>query len=84
MILPSKDELEMYQRWGVEAPSHDEHGTIEEIRERMVRASASQWHMEGNELVALTNHGVIRQRISTDYILEGTDKQGLPVFRKVI
>lgn len=84
MRLPSKDELEMYQRWGAEAPSHDEHGTIEEIRERMVRARAHQWYLEGNELVAETNHGPIRQRIPTDYILTGTDKNNLPVFKKVI
>lgn len=74
----------MYARWGVEAPSHDAHGTIEEIRERMERVKASKWYMEGNELVAETDHGPVRQRISTDYILVGVDKNNLPVLRKVI
>ena len=84
MRLPSKDELEMYQRWGAEAPSHDEHGTIEDILERMEHASVTEWRMEGNELHAQTNHGPVVQTIPTDYILFGTDAEGLPVFKKVI
>ena len=84
MRLPSKDELEMYQRWGVEAPSHDEHGTIEEIREKMERVKVTKWTMEGNQLIGETNFGPLRQTVPTDYILIGTDKKGLPLVKKVV
>lgn len=84
MNLPSKDELEMYRRWGAEPPSHDEHGTIEEIREKMVKAEATAWVQHGNELIAMTNHGPVTQLIPTDYIMTGVDKKGLPTFKKVL
>lgn len=76
----------MYQRWGVEAPSHDEHGpsSVEEIRESMEKAEASSWELRGNELIAQTNHGPVSQRIPTDFILVGTDEKGLPIFKRVI
>lgn len=84
MRLPSKDELEMYQRWGVEAPSHDAHGTIEEIQEKMEQLRYHSWRLEGNELVGEGDHGIIRQRIDPNYILTGTDKEGLPILKKVL
>lgn len=74
----------MYSRWGVEAPSHDTHGTVEEIRERMQQMTATSWRLEGNELIADTDQGMITQRIPTDYILDGVDEKNLPVFKKVI
>ena len=84
MRTPSSDELEMYQRWGVAPPSHDTHGSFEEIQENLVKAEATSWRLEGNKLIAETNHGPVIQFIPTDYILTGTDKKGLPIFKRVI
>lgn len=74
----------MYERWGAVPPSHDEHGTEEEIRSNLVATEAHSWRLEGNELVAETNHGILRQRIPPDRILTGTDKNGLPILKKIV
>lgn len=84
MRLPSKDEIEMYQRWGAEPPSHDEHGTIEDIRQKMERVRVHKWRLEGNELIGESDAGPVRQTIPTDYILTGTDKEGLPILKKIV
>lgn len=68
---------------GRERPSHEAHGTPEDIRGSLKRAHAYSWHMEGNELVADTDLGPLRQMIPTDYICLGSDEQGLPILKKI-
>lgn len=84
MILPTEKELREFERWGVSPPSHQDHGlTEEQIREKLVPMEATRWWMEGNMLCADTNHGILKQRIPTDYICLGTDNRGLPILKKI-
>ena len=73
-----------YRKHGKEQPKHFEHGTESDIKENMIRLKPNQWRMEGNMLIGETEHGVHAQAIPTDYILAGTDDEGLPIFRKVV
>ena len=76
-------QLKWFDRWGKERPSQEAHGSPEEIRANLKRAKAYSWHMEGNELVADTDLGPLRQVISTAYICKGMDKEGLPILVKL-
>ena len=76
-------ELRQFDRWGVARPSHDPHGTIEEIRANLKRANTSNWRLEGNVLYADSDFGPLVQTIPTDYICKGTDDQGLPILVKI-
>lgn len=69
-----------YVRWGVEPPSHVEH---EFDASKLVAMEATRWWMEGNMLMAQTNHGVLAQPIPTNYICAGMDGDGLPILRKL-
>lgn len=60
------------------------HVTEEEIWANMKRLQPTSWTLEGNILIGMTEQGRLVQRIPTDYILEGTDEQGLPMFKKVV
>ena len=73
-----------YRKHGKEPPKHFEHGSEEDIKANMVPLKPKEWRMEGNLLIAETEHGVHAQTIPTDYILAGTDNDGLPIFRKVV
>ena len=81
--MDSDQQAEMYKRWGVPAPSHEEHGTPEDIRAQLEKAVATSWHLEGNVLVAETQHGIIKQTIPPDYICLGMDKKNLPILKKI-
>lgn len=72
-----------YQRWGAPLPSHEEHGTPDDIRERLQKSVAESWHLEGNVLVAKTQHGEVRQTIPSNYICHGMDDNGLPMLQKI-
>lgn len=73
-----------YERWGVEGPTSQAHGIKdEEILEKMIPMEASEWWMEGNMLKAKTNHGILAQRIPTNYICTGTTSDGLPILKKI-
>lgn len=80
MLLPEEKELRQFDRWGVERPSHDEHGTL---LEELVPFKATKWWVEGNTLFAEGNHGVIANRIPNDYICTGMDDTGLPILEKI-
>lgn len=91
MVLPQDEPRDSngnrprdYDRWGVEPPTHEEHGIRDEdILSSLVPTSATRWWMEGNMLKAETNHGVLAQRIPPEYICMGTDKDMMPIFKKV-
>lgn len=69
-----------YKRWGVDPSTHVEH---EFDPDQLIPAQATSWRMEGNMLIAETNHGVLAQTIPTDYICLGIDGQGLPILKKI-
>lgn len=72
-----------FHRWGKTPPSHEPHGTPDDIAKNMRRLLPDKWTLEGNLLKGMTEIGELAQRIPTDVILTGT-KDGLPVFEKVV
>ena len=76
--------LKQFARWGKNPPTIDKHGTEADIQNNMKKLMPNSWRMEGNQLIGMTDVGELRQTISTDYILEGTDEAGLPKFKKVV
>lgn len=81
--MDDEKRLRQFDKWGAPRPSHDPHGTPEEIRANLQPAVASSWHLEGNLLVAYTQHGIIKQTIPTNYICLGMDDKGLPILKKL-
>lgn len=73
-----------YRKHGKEPPKKFEHGTEEEIKANMVLLKPKVWKMEGNLLIAETEHGTHAQRVPTDTLLVGTDSDGLPIFGRII
>lgn len=76
--------LKFFQKHGKAPPTHNPHGTEQDIAANMKRLLPRSWRLEGNELVGMTDVGELRQTISTDYYLDGTDEKGLPIFRKIV
>jgi hypothetical protein len=81
--MHDEKELRQFDRWGKERPSHEPHGTAEEIRANLKQAVASSWRMEGNQLIAETQYGPLVQSVPTDVICRGMDDQGLPILVKL-
>lgn len=75
--------LKEFQKWGKTPPSHDPHGTPEDIRANLRKLLPTKWTLEGNRLMGMTEAGPYCQFIPTDYILKGTDKKGLPILEKI-
>ena len=73
-----------YRKHGKEPPKHFEHGTEDDIKKNMVALRPNAWRMEGNKLIAETEHGTHVQTVPTDVILVGTGDDGLPIFKKVV
>ena len=77
-------ELEFYDRHNKQRPSHIQHGVSpDNINEHMRKLQPRSWKLHGNVLTGMTDMGPLVQTIPTDYILTGTDDEGLPVFTKV-
>jgi hypothetical protein len=81
--MHDEKELRWYDRMGVQRPSHQPHGTIEDIQASMSQAKAKNWRMEGNKLIADTDMGELVQWLPTDIICKGTDDQGLPILTRI-
>lgn len=68
-----------YEALGVTPPTSNSHGTAEDIRANMQRATPIRWFQRGNELVAETALGELVNMIPTDVFLTGVDETGLPI-----
>ncbi len=79
----SPEQLADFKNWGQPLPAREAHGTEDDIRANMKPLQPFNWRLKGNQLIADTEVGELSQTIPTDYILTGTDEQGLPVFKKV-
>lgn len=82
--MDNEQELKWFDKVGKARPTHDAHGTAEDIRANLKQLLPHNWVLRGNQLEGETEHGMLVQTIPTDYILIGTDDHGLPVFRKVV
>jgi len=71
------------EKLGIEPPKVSSHGTEDDIQRSLKRLIPNSWHLEGNQLVGKTEVGELRQSISTEYILTGTDEKGMPILRKI-
>ena len=78
------NEKEMYERWGKNPPTHDPHGTAEDIKENLKPIRPTKWRQEGNKLIGDTEMGRVVQFVPTDMMLQGTDEKGLPILKKVV
>lgn len=81
---PDADFWRKYDLPAPESISHDMGGTNEEIRAKMTRYQPTSWSMEGpGVLVGQTEMGRLVQHVGTDYILTGTDTDGLPILTRI-
>lgn len=76
---------EWYREQGVEPPTHEPHGTEAEIAEAMSGQKVRhEWRQMGSRLVCIAcplEHST--EAKFTNYLLQGTDANGLPILRKV-
>lgn len=82
--MHDENELKQFDKWGKPRPSHEPHGTAEDIRANLKRLDCSGWRLEGNLLKCDTDMGELCQTIDPSYILLGVDESGLPIFRKLV
>lgn len=64
-------------------PSVSEHGTDEDIREKLKPLKVTSWHMEGNKLIGQTEMGEVVNYLSTDIIMTGVDEDNLPILTRI-
>lgn len=86
--MHNEKELKWFDRHKVDRPksfSHDVKDTPEHpLSEQIPRLKLSNWRIQGNMLIADTEHGEFAQRISPEFICMGTDEAGLPILKKVV
>lgn len=75
---------DFFRKLDVPLPEAHPHGSDDEIRANMNRLLPNSWKLEGDQLKGMTSMGELVQKIPTDYILTGVDKNGMPTFKKVI
>ena len=79
----NSDELD-YSKFGVDAPSHDEHGSDEAIAAELGKKYIHDWRQQGARLYCIAcpwEHATEPRFV--DYILTGTDPNGLPLLKKI-
>ena len=81
--IHSDNYLKWFDRHGKARPSHDPHGTEDDIRKNLKPLKTRNWRLEGNMLVADTDMGRLTQRIPPDYICLGDDEDGNPLLQKI-
>lgn len=77
-----------YERHGVKPPEHIPHFSDEDLAKRMdeIRTGTKHgdWRQEGSKITCYRcpyNHS---DSIPVDYLLMGTDKNGLPILKKIV
>lgn len=72
-----------FEKWNQPPPKVFHHGTEDEIKTNMTALKPDSWVLEGNKLTTQTEVGPLVQFIPTSHIMTGTDKKGMPVFKKI-
>ena len=76
--------LSWFNRKGLTPPEHISHDiSLDDISKKLKPLKPHSWRLEGNKLIAKTDVGELVNYIPTNYILVGTDKQGLPKFEEI-
>lgn len=84
---PSYDRDNWYDRHGISRPTHIPFMTDEELEKKFAQIRSStvhgNWTQQGNRLTC--NKCELRHSdiIPTNYLLQGTDERGLPIFKKL-
>lgn len=73
-----------YIRHGVAPPSHEAHGTQEELASQLGPQQHGQWKQQGNIITCGRCPTPHSAAIPVDYILSGTDSKGLPILDKIL
>ena len=79
----NSDEID-YVKLGVPPPSHDEHGTEEDISQQLGKKNLHEWRQKGAVLYCIScpwEHATEPRFIN--HILQGTDKNGMPIMRLI-
>lgn len=88
MNLPSEKDLAWFERMGKARPTHLPHGVSDTpehpLSEQLLRLNTKNWRLEGNKLMCDTDQGPLVQFIDPGYICLGTDKNNLPILKKVV
>lgn len=85
----NKDNLRLpedgwYIRRGLTPPERVGHDLVpDDIKDRVKSVNPRNWRAEGNLLIADTDVGELKQPFDPAYLFTGTDKKGLPTFRKL-
>lgn len=77
-------DAEWFKKHKLTPPETTAHGTEEEIQDRMVEMKPKRWRQEANKLIGQTELGEVVNFIPTDMMLTGTDKDGLPILKKIV
>lgn len=72
------------RKLGAVPPTTTSHMTEDEIKKNMKQLMPYSWVLKGNQLIGQTESGPLVQNIDPNYILTGTDNDGMPVFKKVL
>lgn len=88
MRRENKEPENWFDRHGVDRPSHDPHLTEEELEKRFdeIKANTTHgaWKQMGNRLTCnKCNPPHTSEPIPVDYLLQGTDENGLPILTKL-
>lgn len=84
--MPTNRNNREFQKWKVKPPTSDEHGTEEEIAERIKSQFGAKhvWKQKGNYIFCNAHDGFEHgNRVATDDLLEGTDDKGQPQLTKL-
>lgn len=77
------EDLELFKRFELPLPSRDPHGTEEDIRSNLKPLEVKSWRLEGNRLIAETDHGTLVNILPTNVIMTGVDDKNLPILKTI-
>lgn len=81
----SEDQLKWYDKYNKARPTHIPHNiSTDDLEKHMRKLQPKKWRLEGNRLIGMTEMGPLVQTIPPQYILKGTDKDGLPIFEEIV
>lgn len=79
--MQQKNQNDFYEKLGAEGPSHEAHGTQEELDKAFEnnRAKGHLWQQRGSFVVCTSCPFEHSFAIPTNKILKGTDEKGMPI-----
>ena len=85
-MIQSNNEINSlnYEKLGVTLPSHDEHGTELDIANELNKKLIHDWKQRGPTLICIScpwEHAT--EPKFKDYLLQGTDENGIPIMKKM-